>query len=122
MRRFQIDRRFGLIIAPLNTFLHNLTLDDQRATLSSCRKHLRPGGLLALDCFNPDPLHAADDRRLIVQRSVVDRETGQTALLLLSRATEWSQQLQEIAYPSIDLISTGTRERVLNSVPLHLSK
>lgn len=98
MRRFNLDRHFGLIIVPLNTFLHNLTLDDQLATLNRCQKHLQPGGLLVLDCFNPDPAHADDDRRLLVQRSVVDRETGQTVLLLLSRATEWSQQLQEITY------------------------
>jgi SAM-dependent methyltransferase len=98
MRRFQIDQHFGLIIAPLNTFLHNLTLDDQLATLACCRKHLRPGGLLVLDCFNPDPAHAADDGRLIVQRSVIDRETGQTAVLMLSRTTDWNNQLQEITY------------------------
>ena len=98
MRHFKLDQHFGLIIAPLNTFLHNLTLDDQLATLACCKKHLRPGGLLVLDCFNPDPAHAEDDRRLIVQRSVVDRETGQAALLLLSRATDWGNQLQEITY------------------------
>jgi SAM-dependent methyltransferase len=98
MRRFQIDQHFGLIIAPLNTFLHNLTLDDQLATLACCRKHLRPGGLLVLDCFNPDPAHAADDGRLIVQRSVIDRETGRTAVLMLSRTTDWNNQLQEITY------------------------
>ena len=98
MRRFMIDQHFGLIIAPLNTFLHNLTLDDQLATLACLKKHLHPGGLLLLDCFNPDPEHAADDRRLIVQRSVVDRATGQVALLLLSRTTDWGQQLQEITY------------------------
>ncbi|HTP07430.1 MAG TPA: class I SAM-dependent methyltransferase [Anaerolineae bacterium] len=98
MRRFKIDQHFGLIIVPLNTFLHNLTLDDQLATLACCKKHLRPGGLLVLDCFNPDPAHAADDGRLIVQRSVNDRETGQPAVLLLSRATDWNNQLQEITY------------------------
>jgi SAM-dependent methyltransferase len=98
MRRFQLDQHFGLIIVPLNTFLHNLTLDDQLATLACCKKHLRPGGLLVLDCFNPDPTHASDDGRLIVQRSVIDRATGQPALLLLSRATEWGQQSQAITY------------------------
>ena len=98
MRRFQIDQRFGLIVVPLNTFLHNLTLADQLATLACCKQHLRPGGLLVLDCFNPDPAHAADDGRLIVQRSVVDRETGQVACLLLARATDWGKQLQEITY------------------------
>jgi SAM-dependent methyltransferase len=98
MRRFNLDQYFGLIVAPLNTFLHNLTLDDQLATLACLKKHLRPGGLLVLDCFNPDPACAADDGRLIVQRSVIDRATGQVALLLLSRATEWNRQAQEITY------------------------
>ena len=98
MRRFKLDQYFGLIVAPLNTFLHNLTLDDQLATLACLKKHLRPGGLLVLDCFNPDPACAADDGRLIVQRSVIDRATGQVALLLLSRTTEWINQLQEITY------------------------
>jgi len=98
MRRFKLDQHFGLIIVPLNTFLHNLTLDDQLATLACCRKQLRPGGLLVLDCFNPDPAHAADDGRLIVQRSVIDRETGRPAVLLLSRGTDWNNQRQEITY------------------------
>jgi SAM-dependent methyltransferase len=98
MRRFKLDRHFGLIIVPLNTFLHNLTLEDQLAALACFKKHLRPGGLLVLDCFNPDPAHAADDRRLIVQRSVIDRDTGQAAMLMLARATDWGQQLQEITY------------------------
>ena len=98
MRRFRIDQHFGLAIAPINTFLHNLTLDDQLATLSCIRKHLRPGGLLVLDCFNPDPAHASDDRRLIVQRSVIDPDTGQPALLFMSRSTDWGSQTQEITY------------------------
>ncbi len=98
MRCFKIEQHFGLIIVPLNTFLHNLTLDDQLATLVCCQKQLRPGGLLVLDCFNPDPAYAADDGRLIVQRSVTDRETGQPAVLLLSRTTDWSNQLQDIMY------------------------
>jgi ubiquinone/menaquinone biosynthesis C-methylase UbiE len=98
MRGFQIDEYFGLVIVPINTFLHNLTLEDQLATLSCIKRHLKPGGLLVMDCFNPDPAQAADDRRLIVQRSVNDRATGQTALLLLSRATDWGNQLQEITY------------------------
>lgn len=98
MRRFNLDRHFGLIGVPLNTFLHNLTLDDQLATLACFKRHLRPGGLLVLDCFNPDPVYASDDGRLIAQRSVIDRETGQTALLLLSRSTDWGNQLQEIVY------------------------
>jgi SAM-dependent methyltransferase len=98
MRRFEIDRHFGLVIVPLNTFLHNLTLDDQLATLKCLKQQLRPGGLLVLDCFNPDPAQAADDRRLVLHRTALDPDTGQTALLFMARDTDWGQQLQEITY------------------------
>ncbi len=33
-----------------------------------------------------------------MQRSINDPGTGQVALLLLARATDWSKQLQEITY------------------------
>jgi len=98
MRRFKLDQHFGLVIAPINTFLHNLTLDDQLATLNSIKKHLRPGGLLVLDCYNPDPAHADDDHRLILQRMADDPESNELAQLWLSRTTDWSQQLQSITY------------------------
>lgn len=111
MRRFTIDRHFGLVIAPLNTFLHNLTLDDQLATLISIQKHLRPGGLLVLDCFNPDPAHAADDRRLLLQRTVIDPDTQQPATLWLARSTDWGQQLQEIVYVADRLEAQGRVQR-----------
>jgi SAM-dependent methyltransferase len=111
MRRFTLDRRFGLVIAPLNTFLHNLTLDDQLATLSSIHKQLRPGGLLVLDCFNPDPAHAADDRRLLLQRTAIDPATQQPATLWLARATDWGQQLQEIVYVADRLDAQGRVQR-----------
>ncbi len=98
MRRFQLDQHFGLIIVPLNTFLHNLTLDDQLATLRSCKQHLGPGGLLVLDCFNPDPAHAVDDHVLTLHRTHSEAGTGTTALLYLSRTVDWGNQLQENIY------------------------
>ncbi len=97
MRHFTLDDHFGLAIVPLNTFLHNLTLDDQLATLNSIKRHLTPNGLLVLDCFLPDPANA-DDRRLVLQRSVIDRATETTAQLFLSRTTDWANQRQDITY------------------------
>jgi ubiquinone/menaquinone biosynthesis C-methylase UbiE len=97
MRHFKLDDHFGLAIVPLNTFLHNLTLDDQFATLNSIKRHLTPNGLLVLDCFIPDPT-TIDDRRLILQRSAIDRTTGTTAQLFLSRSTDWAKQRQDITY------------------------
>ena len=98
MRRFQLDQRFGLIIAPFNTFLHNLTLDDQLATLTCCKKHLRPDGLLVLDCFNPDPAHAADDHAVSLHRARIDAATGAASVLYVARTIDWGQQVQEDIY------------------------
>lgn len=43
----------ALVNIPFRTFLHNLTVEDQVATLKACRTALRPGGVLALNVFNP---------------------------------------------------------------------
>lgn len=53
MSSFRLSRRYALIMIPFNAFVHNLTADNQLATLVTCRDHLQPGGLLAFDTFFP---------------------------------------------------------------------
>lgn len=53
MRAFTLDDQFALVIIPFRAFLHNLTRDDQLATLRCAHAHLRPGGGLALNVFHP---------------------------------------------------------------------
>lgn len=54
MRSFALTRPAALITIPARAFLHNLTTEDQLATLAACRAALRPGGRLALNVFNPN--------------------------------------------------------------------
>lgn len=54
MRSFALDAPVPLVTIPFRTFLHNLTTEDQIATLRACRDALGPGGRLALNVFNPD--------------------------------------------------------------------
>ncbi len=54
MRTFEVEERVSLVTIPFRTFQHNLTIEDQRATLLACRNALRTGGLLAFNVFNPD--------------------------------------------------------------------
>lgn len=54
MREFEAPRAYDLIIIPFRTFLHNLTVEGQVATLERCRAALAPGGRLALNVFTPD--------------------------------------------------------------------
>ncbi|HKY49965.1 MAG TPA: class I SAM-dependent methyltransferase, partial [Candidatus Limnocylindria bacterium] len=54
MRSFSFSEAFALIAIPANTFLM-LTPDDRWACLARVREHLAPNGLLAVDCFQPNP-------------------------------------------------------------------
>ncbi len=49
MRAFALPRRYALIVSPFNALAHLLSPEDWIATLTRCREHLAPGGLLAFD-------------------------------------------------------------------------
>ncbi len=53
MRNFSLHQRFPLVVMPFRAFLHNLTQDDQLATLAQIKKHLKADGILAFDLFVP---------------------------------------------------------------------
>ncbi len=53
MRDFTLPMRYALIAIGFNSFLHNLTQDDQLATLRCCRQHLESGGRLQVVVFHP---------------------------------------------------------------------
>ncbi|HXF51440.1 MAG TPA: class I SAM-dependent methyltransferase [Dehalococcoidia bacterium] len=48
MRDFDLRRRFDLVICAYGTFHHLRTSEEQRSCLRAVRRHLAPGGLLAL--------------------------------------------------------------------------
>ena len=54
MRSFSFSEAFALITIPFNTFLM-LTPEERWACLARVREHLAETGLLAVDCFQPDP-------------------------------------------------------------------
>ncbi|MBB6099133.1 SAM-dependent methyltransferase [Deinobacterium chartae] len=53
MRSFELERRFGLIIAPFNALMHLYTAADQAAALTRIAAHLEPGGTFAFDLYVP---------------------------------------------------------------------
>lgn len=53
MRAFEVPEAAALVTIPFRAFLHNLTTEDQLATLGACFRALRPGGRLVLNLFNP---------------------------------------------------------------------
>jgi len=53
MRTFDLGETFTLVTIPFRPFQHLTTVDDQLSCLASIRRHLRDGGHLILDLFNP---------------------------------------------------------------------
>jgi SAM-dependent methyltransferase len=53
MAKFHLSRRYALIMIPFNAFPHNVTTEDQLASLRTCREHLLPGGMLVFDTAFP---------------------------------------------------------------------
>jgi SAM-dependent methyltransferase len=53
MREFRLGRRFGLVFAAFRVFMALPDPASQRAALATIRRHLRPGGLLVIDAFDP---------------------------------------------------------------------
>jgi hypothetical protein len=53
MARFDLTRRFRLVLVPNRAFQHLLTPRDQRSCLASIRHHLYPRGLVIIHSFDP---------------------------------------------------------------------
>lgn len=64
MRKFRLPRKdFALATTPFRCFQHILETEGQIATLRSIHDHLKPGGTLTLEMFNPSiPLMAKEGR------------------------------------------------------------
>jgi len=76
MRSFSFSEAFPLIAIPANTFLM-LAPSDRWACLARVREHLAPTGLLAVDCFQPDPeLIVGHDGTVREEWTRHDPETG----------------------------------------------
>jgi SAM-dependent methyltransferase len=54
IRTAHVPGAFALVMAPFRVAQHLLTLADQTAWLRNVKRHLRPGGELLFDVFNPD--------------------------------------------------------------------
>ena len=95
MSSFELPRRFALIMICGNAFVHNLTTDEQLATLRRCRAHLAPGGVLAFDAYFPDSkLIMAPDNTRVFEGEVKHPETGLPVRCYDTRSFDRVRQLQ----------------------------
>lgn len=98
-RTMQLGRKFDLGYIALNTFLHNLTHEDQLATLRAAREHLRPGAHFVIDLPPNDELaFQPDDGRFQLEATLVDPRAGSEIHKYVASRVFWATQEQELSF------------------------
>ena len=87
MPRLDLGRRFGIAFIAFRAFQHLLTVDEQWATLTGVRRHLRPDGRLALHLFDPRFDLLADENPPAIRQSGIDPATQRRYYFLKAVAT-----------------------------------
>jgi SAM-dependent methyltransferase len=112
VRDVDLATRFGLVIAPGRTFQLLLTPDDQRSALATIHRHLRPGGVVVLNLFDPllEACEAFDGIPSNAGRGTVALpESGhQVAMRVLHRTTEPLEQVMTEIWEFTELDYAGT--------------
>ncbi len=114
MTAFELVRRdYGLAILASNTLMHSSCSIEQENTLKCLYQHLRPGGVLALDLFNPP---VSD---LVLQSGVTQAvdfwsgpKAGSTVTKWVRREVNWVEQLQETFITYETLFADDRLEKV----------
>ena len=115
VRDFALPTHFGLAIAPGRTFQLLLTPDDQRSALAAIHRHLRPGGALVLQLFDPllEACEAFDGEPTDPDRGTVDLAGSghSVARRVLHRTTDPLQQLMTEIWEFAELDEEGKTVR-----------
>lgn len=97
IRSFDLEQQFGLVVVPLNSFMHLETIDDQLAALQCLRQHLRHDGLLVLDLFNPTPQELLGDQGVLVHERTFLLDQCEVQKYIVRR-TDWGAQRQLVEF------------------------
>lgn len=114
MRELELEERFHMAFAALNSFAHLHTIDDQLAALAHIRQHLNPGGLLILDMFNPDLGRLLDARgQMALAKVMTGHDTGHRVMRFYSDEVDLERQLIHTTYIIDELDAEGRVQRTL---------
>jgi len=112
MRAFALPRRYAGMLIPFNAFAHNLTADDQLATLRCCHQHLAPGGRLVFDVFSATPaMLATPVADPVLELETPHPETGRLLRLYDGRRLDVATQTQHSRIAIEELDAHGRVER-----------
>lgn len=115
LRSFALpEKGFDFAYCVSNTLMHLNTQADQLAALRTAHAHLRPGGRLLIDLFNPDIPHltAVSGVQVLADRWE-DETRGATVLKWVVRRVDVAQQLQETTFIYESVYADGRVEKAV---------
>jgi SAM-dependent methyltransferase len=121
MRDFQLSRQFALATMPFRPFQHLITVEEQIACLEAIRRHLRPGGKLILDLFNPSLPALADESRSEDygdEPEFVLPDGRQVVRRFRTVRRDWLAQVQDVEMIYYVAHPDGRQERLVHSFPM----
>lgn len=89
--------RFSLAFIAMNSFMHLPTPAEHLQALKVLHRHLRPGGLLILDLFNPDPRELTADEGLLVHAKSFST-AGRDVQKWVLRRTDFAEQTHYVEF------------------------
>ena len=115
MATVRLAERYPLVVMPFRSFHSMLTPEEQRQALGRVRAQLTPGGVLAMDTFNPDVNSLAGDEksRLAYHLKDVEREGGGTLVVWGQNSWDPVTQVNDTRLTIEEVSDEGVVERRL---------
>ncbi|MBE2239735.1 MAG: class I SAM-dependent methyltransferase [Caldilineaceae bacterium] len=106
------QKEFAFAFCTSNTLMHFTTAAEQTAVLRNAARHLRPGGRLLVDLFNPDlPRLFAVDGLMELADRWQDVQTGAEVLKWSVRTLDLAEQRQETLFIYEEIFADGCTQR-----------
>lgn len=114
MAAVQLAERYPLVIMPFRSFQSMLTVEEQRQALARVRERLAPGGLFAMDTFNPDVNSLVGDQASVAYHvKDVEREGGGTLVVWGQNGWNPVTQVNDVRLIIEEVSDEGVVERRL---------
>jgi SAM-dependent methyltransferase len=114
---------FGMAFIALNTFLHNLTREQQMGMLTAIRQRLAPGGLLLVDLPPNDELsYQPDDGEYEFEATLIDSANAMVIDKFVASRVSWATQSQTLSYRMVEKAAGETHTQVVTFHLRHIFK
>lgn len=117
MADFELDDRFGLVIAPFRAFQHMLDSTQQRRCLLQVAKHLLPDGLFVHNSFNPNLAYIVNAMKTAGTWKQVnefnDENSGQVVIRYVQLTPDPAKQQHAIRWKFEVFDNTGVLQETL---------